>query len=92
MSDHPMTQNTNALRGALGKPPHAIDVRGAARLRPMWLLHCVLMMLGGVSIGYLISGAFLRRATVMHWGTALGLTLSYVAVFANDADCMEATR
>lgn len=87
-----MTQNTyafefaqdiNVLRAALGKAPPAINVRGAAFLKPMRLLHCVLLMLGGVSIGYLISDVISPRATVMHWGTALGLALSYIAVFGS---------
>lgn len=76
-------QEPEVLLAALKVRPPAIKVRGVGYLMPLKLLHCVLIMLGGVCIGYLLSDIFTSQARLLYWGTALGIALSYLSIFEN---------
>lgn len=66
-----------AVRGKSAMP----KVRGQRALKLLHLLQCVLVVLGGVSLGYLLSDPMTGHPTLLHRGAALGLGLSYVAIF-----------
>ena len=58
-------------------------VRGSAAAKMLHLLHCILLMLGGVCVGYGLSHLLTGTPTLLHWGTALGIGLSYLVVFGS---------
>lgn len=73
-----------ALLGAAVRAKSAMPkVRGQRAVKLLHLLHCVLVVLGGISLGYLSSDLLTGRPTLLHWGAALGLALSYVAIFGS---------
>lgn len=70
------------LASMRAKPPYP-DVRGATASRVLRSLHCILLVWGGVAIGYGVTDLLDGPATLMHWSSMVGLGLAYVAVFGS---------
>ncbi|MCX7566929.1 YcxB family protein [Sulfitobacter sp. F26169L] len=76
-------QDAKALEASLRVAPPVVKVPGLTAAKILRWLHCVLLLLGGVSVGYLASHLLTGTPTFAHWGTAVGLALSYIAIFGS---------
>lgn len=68
---------------ALKVAPPARKVRGAKAEKLLRMLHCILLMLGGVCVGYIYTQLTTGTADVQHWSTFVGIMLSYLAIFGS---------
>jgi hypothetical protein len=60
-----------------------LHARGDRTVKFLHLLHCILLVWGGIALGYGVTHLLTGTPTLMHWSTVLGLGLAYVAVFGS---------
>ena len=70
------------LAALMTKAPSS-KVRGTTASMMLRILHCVLLVWGGVAIGYGVTDLLGWRPTLMHWSSVAGLGLAYIAVFGS---------
>lgn len=70
------------LAGFKVRPPFA-KVRGQTRAKLLRVLHCVLLALGGLGFGYGVSQILTGAPVLLHWATAVGICLVYIAIFSS---------
>jgi hypothetical protein len=75
--------NEKVLGAALRMKPPAVKVRGQKASMALRLLHCTLLALGGAGFGYIGSQLLTGTATFLHWTSAVGIALSYLAIFGS---------
>lgn len=71
------------LTAALRARGQVTKMRFQTASKRLRLLYCILLMPGGVSLGYITYQQLTGTPTVMHWSTVLNLALSYLAVFGS---------
>ena len=63
-------------------PPYP-SVRGATASKLLRVLHCILLVWGGVAVGYGVTDLMGGPATLLHWSSIVGLGLVYIAIFGS---------
>lgn len=71
------------ILAALRVSPPFPKVRGQTRNKLLRILHRVLVVLGGLGIGYGGSELLTGTATLAHWSTGVGLALVYLSIFGS---------
>lgn len=79
---HYMTDEKTTLASMRATPPYP-SARGATASKVLRLLHCILLVWGGVAIGYGVTDLLDGPATLLHWSSAAGLGLAYIAIFGS---------
>ncbi|KEJ88890.1 YcxB family protein [Sulfitobacter donghicola] len=77
------TPEPKVLLSVLRLKPPVQQVKGMKASNMLRLLHCLLLVLGGISLGYFVTDIFTDRATILHWSSLVGLALSYLAIFGS---------
>jgi hypothetical protein len=75
--------NEKVMGASLRMKPPTMKVRGQSASKVLRLLHCTLLALGGVGIGYIGSQLLTGTPTFAHWSSAVGIALSYLAIFGS---------
>lgn len=77
-----MTDEKNTLASMRATPPYP-SARGATASKVLRLLHCILLVWGGLAIGYGVTDLLGGPATLLHWSSVVGLGLAYIAIFGS---------
>ena len=75
--------NEALLLAAMRAKPPEVKARGARTAKLLHLLHCTLLVWGGIALGYGVTHLLTGTPRLMHWSTFAGLGLAYVAVFGS---------